>query len=91
MRTGRQTLSASGMRQQDLAALLRVSRVTVNRYIHGKAAPRGNNKIRFDAVVKLLDEFIRDGYLPTYEGANPPPEAVRIKKDLQARLEKIAG
>ncbi len=52
-------LRAAGVSQGDAASVLRVNRVTLNGWINGRHRPRGDNLVRYVALLEQLQEAAR--------------------------------
>lgn len=71
-----ETLSSSGVTQRELAELIGVSRVTVNRWIKGYSQPSpAISRVLVD-ILNLLDVAVERGLLP---GGLPPAHGKTVE------------
>lgn len=58
------TIGRSGVTQEQFAALVGVSRVTVNTWVAGKFRPRNPVRSRVGRAIKMLNDAVETGLLP---------------------------
>lgn len=75
------TIKKAGLTQNQFAALVGVSRVTVNTWIKGHFNPQARLRARVRKALDLLDRAVYDGVLPV--------PANHQEKELERRLSDI--
>lgn len=82
-------VAASGLTQKEFAALVRVSRVSVNHWIQGRRQPSQHVASRLTEVLKRITTAVETGTLPpltaiTRQKTDPTRNAQRTKEIVNA-------
>jgi transcriptional regulator with XRE-family HTH domain len=78
-----QVISQAGLTQAQFAALVDVTRVTVNTWVQGHYRPRPQMRARVHRALQLISEAVDNGKLPINEAIQ--------EELLQKQLERIAS
>lgn len=87
----RETVLAAGLTQQEVATILDVNRVTINKYMTGKSKPHKLHSARVEHFLVCIKRLVELKHLPFSEDLTSEERKPRVAQLKDAIKKKLAG
>lgn len=81
-----ESVLSAGISQSEFALLMKVSRVSVNKWFTGKSKPRGLYDAKARGMIAVINKAVEQGLLPLPEGVSRKQRVTEIKAALKQFL-----